>query len=208
MIRILLVDDHEAVRGLMCNALNAEKDMTVVGGLPSGESTLENIEKIKPCIVVMDITLPGMDGIEVTQALRTSGNNIPVLCMTMHLSHPVKERAFRAGAKGYVLKHDSFNTLLDAVRIVSGGGQFVSPVLMSNKDDIDSAELLSSLSRRELEIISYVASGWTAGEIASFLKISQRTVDFHRRSISQKTGLRRIADITKFALQVGLKADD
>jgi DNA-binding NarL/FixJ family response regulator len=207
MIQILVVDDHDVVRGLMCDALNAEPGMQVVGDLNSGEAALRAIPALKPDVVILDIGLPGMDGIETAGTLRAKGFEMAILCLTMHLSEPIKERAFAAGVTGYAVKHDPFETLVDAIQTVTAGERFVSPAL-GNAEDTGAADLLRRLSKRELEIVSHVASGWTAAEIADFLKISERTVDFHRRSIAEKTGLRRIADITKFAMEIGLRADD
>lgn len=247
MIRVMLVDDHAVVRGLMRDALNAAPGLCVIGAFSSGEAALAAVsaqvadvgaagvgaadglapdtlvpdtlvpdtqapdtlapDTLAPDVIVLDISLPGMDGIETIAALRAAGQDIPVLCLTMHLSQPIKERAFLAGALGYAVKHDPFETLVAAIETVARGGRFVSPALGLPAQDAASDQL-KRLSKREIQIISHVASGWTAAEIADFLKISARTVDFHRRSIAEKTGLRRIADITKFALAIGLRGDD
>lgn len=209
MIRIVIVDDHTMVRHLMRDTLSEQEGMAVVADYDNGEDFLADIDGLAVDIAIIDIGLPDDDGVEVTRHLRERGIEIPVLCLTMYLNDAVMQRAFDAGANGYAVKHDAFDILADGIRTVASGGRFLSPAIeeVSSGPVSDEAGLLKKLSGREREIVGYVASSWTASEIADHLSISARTVDYHRRNIAEKTGLRRIADIVKFAVAVGIKSD-
>ncbi|MEP4433223.1 MAG: response regulator transcription factor, partial [Hyphomicrobiales bacterium] len=165
----------------------------------SGEMLLENIKNLQLDLIVMDISLPGIDGIETIARLRSGGCTFPILCLSMHLNQAIMNRAFKAGANGYVVKHDPFDVLSDGIRSVSDGNRFISPAMSAGHlNQNNSQETLAILSPREREILLLVADGRTALDIAGQLGISERTVDFHRRRIGEKTGLKRIPDIVKF----------
>jgi len=210
MIRLLVVDDHTMMRKLLVEEIAEIDDMEAVGDMSTGEEALSRLMQIRPDIVLMDISLPGKDGIEIAAEMRARGIETPVLCLTMHLNTHIMKRAMRAGVNGYALKHDTFEDLVQAIRTVAAGGTFVSPALMpqgepdEDRDALADSDVLKSLSPRERQIVTLVAAGRTTSDIARHLSISVRTVDFHRRNIADKTGLRRIADITKFAVRTGL----
>ena len=150
----------------------------------------------------------GLDGIETAEQIRASGNQVPIICLTMHLSNAILDRALRAGINGYAVKHDPYETLIEGIRAVASGERYISSSLAAGNANQSAEEhLMSKLSRREREILTLVASGWTAAEIADHLSISERTVDYHRRNIGEKTGLRRIADIAKFAIKAGIETN-
>lgn len=207
MTRIIIVDDHTLVRHLLRDVLSAHDDIEVVADLASGEDLLCQIDELAGDAIVLDIGLGGEDGIEITKKLRRKGNKTPVMFLTMHLNHALLKRGFDAGALGYAVKHDAVEILIEGIREVAAGNMFISPALAANPATPES-EMLDKLSKRELEVASLVASSWKATEIADHLQISERTVHFHRRSIADKTGLKRIADITKFAISIGLRADE
>ncbi len=208
MIRIVLVDDHTIVRHMMCDTLTAQNDFEVIADYSTGEELLDRIGTLQADIVIMDVGLPDDDGIETTRKLRQQSVETPILFLTMHLNEAIMKRTFDAGGNGYAVKHEPFEVLADGIRRVAAGATFKSPMILSRGREMsDEIALLDKLSSREREIVSLVASGWTATEIADHLSISGRTVDYHRRNIAEKTGLRRIADIAKFAIAVGIRSD-
>lgn len=208
MIKIALVDDHAIVRQLMQTVMTTNPDMETVADFESAEALLSTIETHDIDLIIMDISLSGMDGIEAITRLRTNGNTVPVLCLSMHLNRTIMNRAFKAGANGYVVKHDPFNILTEGIRQVAHGGRFISPTMEEPLTGNETTEkTLALLSPREREVFELVATGATALDIAGRLGISERTVDFHRRKIGEKTGLKRIPDIVKFAAQAGISSE-
>ena len=207
MIKIALVDDHAIVRQLMANVMATNADMDVIADFENGETFLAAIDGLTVNLVMMDISLTGMDGIDTIRALRAKGNTTPVLCLSMHLNRSIMNRAFKAGANGYAVKHDPFDILTGGIRRVVNGERFVSPSMENPMAaDKQAEEIMAVLSPREREILSLVAGGHTALDIAGQLGISERTVDFHRRKIGEKTGMKRIPDIVKFAFEAGLSS--
>ena len=205
MISISLVDDHTIVRDLMTGIISANDDMMIDHSFGTGEELIENLEKLTSDIILMDISLPGLDGLETTRIIREHNCDIPVLVLTMHLNAAVMQRAFKAGVNGYAVKHDPFYVLSDGIRDVVAGKRFISQAMDKTvKQSREASEMLARLSPREREIMLFVAMGKTAQDIAGELSISERTVDFHRRNIGEKTGLRKIADIVKFAVENNL----
>ncbi len=213
MIRLLIVDDHTMMRQLLVEELSALEEFEVVGDMSTGEEALSRAQLLRPDCIMLDISLPGRDGIEIAADMRSRGISTPILCLTMHLNNHIMRRAIQAGINGYAVKHDTFDDLVKAIKAVVSGQRYVSPLLMPSTagfDDGPSAsdnDLLQCLSDRERQIVSLVADGKTTGEIAGLLSISERTVDFHRRNVGEKTGLRRIAEITRFAVRTGLAVD-
>ncbi|MEM7426259.1 MAG: response regulator transcription factor [Pseudomonadota bacterium] len=208
MIKLVLVDDHTIVRNLLRDVFSASGEIEVIGDAGNGEEALDLLQTIRPDVIVMDVALPGIDGIETSAQLRARGDETPIICLTMHLSSAILDRALQAGINGYAVKHDGYEILIEGIRTVAGGGRYISPSLSSGGADSGSEQqLMQKLSKREREVVSLVASGWTAAEIADHLSISERTVDYHRRNIAEKTGLRRIADITKFAINAGVETN-
>ena len=211
MIKLLLVDDHTIVRNLLRDVFSASGEIEVIADVASGEAALDLLADTTPDVIVMDVALPGLDGIETAAQLRARGDKTPIICLTMHLSNAILDRALKAGINGYAVKHDSYETLFEGIRAVSTGERYISPSLTSGRamsEGKAEEQILQNLSKRELEVVSLVASGWTTAEIADHLSISERTVDYHRRNIGEKTGLRRIADITKFAINAGIATNE
>ncbi len=214
MIKLLLVDDHTLMRRLLVDELSAVEDFEVVGDLSTGEQALEKAALLAPDVIVMDVSLPGKDGIETTALMRAGGSETPILCLTMHFSRQILNRALKAGVNGYLLKHDAFDDLIYAIRKVSEGSNYVSPQFMTRaltsdeQPDTDDGTRLDRLTEREREIIVQIANSRKTSEIADILSISERTVDAHRRNILAKTDLKQIAEITRFALRTGLVTDD
>jgi len=213
MTRLLIVDDHTMMRQLLAEELGALEDIEVAGSFSTGEEALTQLFNLSPDVVVLDISLPGRDGIDVAAEMRTRGFDKPILCLSMHLSNALASRAFAAGANGYAAKHEAFEDLVGAIRTLANGGRYVSPMLNQNAVTGEAAaqngdqQILDRLSRRERQIVSLFAAGKKTTEIAGQLNISERTVDFHRRNLNEKTGLGSIAELTKFAIRTGLSGD-
>lgn len=225
MIQVLIVDDHTLMRELLVDELNEIEDIQVAGDVSTGEEALSRLAQIRPDIVLMDISLPGKDGIEISAEIRARGITIPILCLTMHLNNHILRRALQAGVNGYALKHDAFEDLVTGIRAVVDGKRYISPILMpgetgetgepgepgetgEGQDSIlDDTRILNKLLPRERQVVTLIAGGRTSAEMADILAISERTIDFHRRNVIEKTGLNRIADITRFAVRAGLSVD-
>ncbi|MEM7300888.1 MAG: response regulator transcription factor [Pseudomonadota bacterium] len=206
MIRIALIDDHTMVRELLAEVLSKSGNIEVVAEFGSAEDLFEAIDGLTVDAIVIDIGLPGEDGIEATTRLRARGITTPILCLTMHLNRAMMKRALESGANGFAVKHDSYDDLTCAINAITSNQTYVTPAL-EEVAEAPHERMFDKLSPREREVVTLVASGWKAIEIADHLKISERTVDFHRRNIGEKTGLRRIADIVKFALDTGLNTN-
>ena len=205
MIRVAIIDDHAMVRGLLRDVMAHSTDVEIVDDFDHARGFLEVVHKHDYDVIIFDVSMPDVDGIEAIAELRKRGERTPILCLTMHLNATIMRRAFHAGANGYAVKHDPFDVLVTAIHQVAKGKRFISPSMQDlEPQDQSVEEVLAMLSAREREIFDLVANGLTALAIADTLSISERTVDFHRRKIGQKTGLKRIPDIVKFATEAGL----
>lgn len=206
-IRMIVIDDHKLMRHLLVDELSKADGISVLADFDSGEAAVASPLPDGVNLVIVDLSLPGMDGIETAQALAERGYNGPFLCLTMHLNPRLMDRAFDAGITGYVLKHDDFADLLFAVRRVVQGHRYISTtlleVLRNRRAGSAGTSPLDQLTPREREVARLIAQGMTSGQIAQRLSISDRTVDAHRRNIAEKTGLRRVADITRLVLEAG-----
>lgn len=206
MIKVLVVDDHTLFRQGVINLLNQVDDVDVVGEAGSGTDALQLAAELTPDVIVMDIMMKGRDGISTTRELQNTGSSAKVVLVTMYREWHFIERA-RNEAKidGYVLKQDAFEDLVHAVRMVADGGTFFSPSLASELGiDADAAGGAASLTERERQILVMIAEGYSSQAIASQLFVSIKTVETHRRHISQKLDLHGPADFTRFAIKVGL----
>jgi two-component system response regulator NreC len=214
MIEILIVDDHALMRDLLRERLQAQEGLSVRGVAGDAREALRLARELRPDVVVMDIHLPGADGIETARQIRASGLEPAILCLTMSMDMAEVERALSGPVDGYAVKNDSFAELVEAIRTVARGERYLSPrlarspaVLEAWKDQTAEAPEhpgAALLTARELQVISLVAAGLEKREIAEQLGISERTVDAHRAHIADKTGMRRIAELTRFAVRRNL----
>ncbi len=211
MIRIVIVDDHVLMRDLLAHDLNREEDIEVIATFGTGEEALVHNAHLQPDLLILDVSLPGKSGLAVLSELRALGHQTPILMLSMHMNAAVMQRAMRSGANGYVVKQDSFGQLLKAVRSVAKGATSVSSYLKGAPTTVDGhdqdGEILARLTDREQQVLALIANGFSSTEIAEKLRLSARTVDFHRRNIITKTGLSKTAQLTKFAIRVGLPVD-
>ena len=205
--RVLLADDHTVVRRGFGMIISSQPDLEVVGEAKNGREAVEQAELLQPDVVVMDISMPELNGIEGTRRI---GENCPrtrVLALSMHRDAVYVREVLRAGARGYLLKDADDDAFLDAVRAVARGEAYLSPsvsdVVLSDyrKHVTDPIDLLTS---REREILQMIAEGKTNKEIAGILNLSVYTVEAHRGKIMEKLNLHNTGDIVRFAIRNGL----
>jgi DNA-binding NarL/FixJ family response regulator len=207
-VRVLLVDDHPLVRSGIRRVLETRPGLTVVGEASSGGDALPLIEGLKPDIVVLDLAMPGVDGLEVLDRLRRRSRTLRILVLTMHAQAEYVRRAIEAGADGYLLKESAVQELLAAIDTVRGGQRYYSPRVeaeLARSAAADSAEAdPARLTGREREVLRGIARGLSTKEIAARLSISGRTVETHRANLMRKLDIRSIARLTQYAIRAGL----
>jgi two-component system, NarL family, response regulator NreC len=207
MIRILLADDHALVRQGFRMILAAQPDMQIVGEAGNGREAVELAEKLKPDVVVMDVAMPDLNGIEATRRLIASTPRARVLALSMHKDSVYVREILRAGARGYLLKDSVDSDLLSAVRAVAKGDGYLSPgvsdaVLTDYRRHVtDPLDLLTS---REREVLQMIAEGKTNKEIATSLELRVYTVEAHRGRVMEKLNLHSTGELVRFALRNGL----
>lgn len=213
MIRILIVDDHAILRAGIRALLQFHNDLEVVGEAADGAEALHQVQSLKPDVVLMDIGLPGMDGLAATREIVSAHPKVRVLILTQHENREYVRPALKMGAAGYILKRAPDDSLIRAIRTVHDGGTYLDPgvsdVLMDDfrrQPGEASADPYDALSEREREVLVLLAQGKTYQEVAEVLFISVKTVDFHRANVMRKLGLENRADLTRFAIQRGLIA--
>src|SRR5689334_23211469 len=207
-IRVLVADDHMIVRTGIRHVLEGQAEFEVVGEAASGEEALELTPRLKPDVVLLDISMPGPSGLQVTERLRAISPGTRVLILSMYDNAEYVLQSVRAGAHGYLLKDTAATELRDAVRTVCRGESYFSPPVATRLTAAVRGEEahsgLEQLTGREREVLLGIARGQTNKEIAGELGISHRTVETHRESLMRKLKLRSVAELTRFALSAGL----
>ena len=214
-IRILLADDHKIVRDGLRTLIGKEAGMEVIGEAENGRKALKMAEKIRPNVVIMDVTMPDMNGIEATRKMLTEVPGVKVIALSMHSDRRFVLGMLEAGASGYLMKDCAFDELAKAVRSVSTGQTYLSPsiadVLVKGYLDRVNEKLSvarSPLTEREREILQLLAEGRSSKEIAAHIGVSVKTVETHRRNMMQKLNMRSVAELTKYAIREGLISVD
>ena len=211
-IRILIVDDHQILREGLKALLAKEPDMEVVAEAEEGREALELARRLEPQVVILDITLPGLNGIELTRQILAENAEARVVALSIHTEQTYVSEMLSAGARAYLPKDTAFSELAKAVHAVVEGQVYLAPSVTGNlvKDYLykisegTSRAISHKLSPREREVLQLLAEGMSAKEIAAFLHISRKTVESHRRRIMDKLGIQNIAQLTKFAIREGL----
>jgi DNA-binding NarL/FixJ family response regulator len=208
-LRLLLADDHPIFRAGVRSLLDAQPDMEIVAEAEDGVGAVEAARKHKPGVVVTDVSMPGMTGLEATRRITTEAPGIKVLCLSMHTDSRFVKAAFRSGARGYLLKECALEALVAAVHAVSAGQLYVSPGLADTVMEGYGAEgsessALDLLTPRERQVLQLLAEGQPAVDIVSRLKVSVKTVGTHREHLMQKVGTHSLAGLTKFAVREGV----
>jgi DNA-binding NarL/FixJ family response regulator len=214
-IRVLVADDHAIVRTGIRHVLEGEPGFEVVGEASNGTEALALALELRPDVALLDISMPGVSGLQATAELRNRCPVTRVLMLSMHDNTEYVLESVRAGAHGYLLKDTAATELRGAIRAVWGGESYFSPPIASRlsavvRGDADAESpqgLLAQLTGREREVLVGVTRGLTNKEIAAQLGISHRTVETHRESLMKKLRLRSVAELTRFALEAGLLDD-
>jgi DNA-binding NarL/FixJ family response regulator len=211
LITVVLADDHAVLRQGLRALLDAERDINVVGEAGNGDEAIELVERLRPTVVVMDLSMPGKDGITATREIVVSTPDTRVLVLTMHDDEQYLYRVLEAGGSGYVVKSSADTDLLSAIRSVARGGIFVYAPAAAHilKDYVDAAGLpkpskKGGLSEREVDVLRLTAEGYTNQEIADKLFLSRKTVDSYRGRIMDKLHLQHRSELVRYALRKGL----
>lgn len=208
-VRILLVDDHTLVRQGVKRIIEEDKRFTVAGEAVNGDKAVALTDRLNPDVVIMDLSMPGTNGLEALEMIKEKHPGIKVIILTMHSHEAYIQRSFALGANGFLLKDNADVDLLTALRSVCKDDIYLSPDVSHLVDEnyvkriSSDAKDLFSLSKREVEILKHIVNGKTNREIAGELFISVRTVEHHRANLMEKTGSRNLADLFKFAIEQG-----
>jgi two-component system, NarL family, response regulator NreC len=210
-ITIVLVDDHDIVRAGLRTILETEKDFQVVGEASDGQAALQIVEQLKPDILLLDLVLPKLNGLDVARSVHNISPGTQVIVLSMHSNEAYVVDALKIGVAGYVLKDKATEEILEAIRYVLEGERYLSPPISGRvieayiqriqESSMDSYETLSD---REREVFTLAAEGHSNPEIAQMLSISPRTVETHRSNIMRKLGLRTQTDLIRYAIQRGI----
>lgn len=207
---IVLADDHAMLREGLKNIINETKEMAVIGEASDGLMLLKVLKHITPDMVILDVAMPKLRGIEAAHEIHEQFPEMAILFLSMHKSREYLHLALSTGARGYVVKEDSGRELIHAIRAIRRGGSYISPMMMKEFSD-DPLSLLGSrnplprdpLTPRERQILQLIADGKTSREIAELLFISIHTVHNHRKNIKHKLSIRKNTDLVKYAMMHG-----
>ncbi len=210
-VRILVADDHAVIRQGLCALLEKEPDIEVLGGVENGRKALELVRELAPDIVIMDISMPNLNGIDATSKIREDWPNTKIIALSMHSRRRFVTEMLKAGVSGYILKECLFDELMEAIRTVLNGGIYLSPKITGLVVD-DYVKRLSTkfqpnaplLTEREREVLQLLAEGKSTKQIALMLHVSAKTIESNRRNIMEKLGIHSVAELTKFAVREGL----
>ena len=207
--RVLLADDHTLVRAGVRKILEGHGGFEVVGEVASGEEALRALEAVAPEVLVLDLTMPGLDGFELLRRARSQSPELKLLVLSMHAEPAYVARAVREGAHGYLVKDSAVQELVAAIEEVVQGGAYFSPpaqraLLEMVKGEGPGRRALDLLTDRECQVLKLIAEGLSSKEVGARLEISTRTVEAHRANLMRKLDLRSVALLTQFAIREGL----
>jgi DNA-binding NarL/FixJ family response regulator len=209
-LRVFLADDHVVMREGLKSLVNAQSDMNVIGEADNGRTALLKARELQPDVVVMDVSMPDMNGIRATERLRDACQKIKVLILTAHDDTGYLRQLLEAGASGYALKRMAAEELINAIRVVAGGGFYLDPALAGKvvrgyvgKQRLRGAPQCNTLSERETEVLRLVAWGYTNKEIAAYFNLSVKTVETHKANLMEKLDLKSRVEMVRYAVQQG-----
>jgi DNA-binding NarL/FixJ family response regulator len=204
-ISVFIVDDHTLVRDGLRALLAKHADIEVLGTAANGREAVRDVQRLRPNVVLMDISMPVMGGLEATRQIVERCPSSKVVIFSMHATIEHCHQAVRAGASGYVLKESATEEIAAAVHAVHVGRRFVSPRITERfEPKFDTESPIESLSRREREILQLVAEGHRSAKIASLICLSRKSVETYRSRLMHKLGMRGLCDLVKFAIRNGL----
>jgi DNA-binding NarL/FixJ family response regulator len=209
-LRIFLADDHTVMREGLKSLVNAQADMDVIGEADNGRLTLQKVRELQPDVIILDVSMPDLNGIQVTERLKRTCQKVTVLVLTAHDDSGYLRQLLEVGASGYVLKKAAAEELINAIRVVAAGGVYLDPSLagkvvggyLGNRRP-GSRPQANDLSEREAEVMRLVAWGYTNKEVAAYLRISVKTVETHKANIMQKLDLKSRVEMVRYALRQG-----
>jgi len=209
--RVILADDHAIVREGLRSILENELGMTVLAQAENGREAVDLALKLRPDVVIMDISMPDLNGIEATRQILAGATGTRIVALSMHTDKRYVAEMLKAGASGYLLKHSALDELERAIQTVIDGKTYVSPSIagVMVRDYVDhlkakSAELPALLTPKEREVLQLIAEGRSTKEIAGKLNVSVPTIETHRQHIMEKLDIHTVAELTKFAIREGL----
>lgn len=216
MQTVAIVDDHEILRAGLKSLLEAEQDIQVIGEADNGQDAIRIVNELEPDVVIMDVAMPDMNGIEATRIITERHDRARVLALSMHADRRFISEMIDAGASGYLLKECAIDELAFALRSIRKYDFYISPsvsnvILEKYLTPFEPDETLleqTSLSGREREVLQLVADGWSTAAIADHFQLSVKTVETHRKHIMDKLNLHNVAGLTKFAIRCGLTGID
>ena len=210
-IKVLIVDDHAVLRAGLTALLDAEVDLEVIGEASNGEDAIDLARTLRPDVLIMDLSMPGLGGLEATRRISALELGVKILVLTAHAEEEYLFPVLDAGGSGYVTKTRADDDLINAIREVARGEVFLyapaTKLLLQRyqeRNDESEAGQLQQLSQREREVLALTAEGFSSSEIGERLFISPKTVDTYRSRITQKLGLKHRSEVVRFALQTGL----
>jgi len=208
-IRVFLVDDHTVVRQGLRRILESDDEIEIVGEAGDGRTAIDLVQKLRPHVVVMDVAMPELNGIEATRQIIKRVEGAKILVLSMHGDDVYVRQALKAGARGYLLKDSEDLDLIKAVKAIRAGGSFFSPPVskvvlsgyLGDKVDGDAEDSVARLTDREREVLQLIAEGKTNKEVAHALSVSVNTVETHRKHIMEKLDLHNTAELVRFAIR-------
>lgn len=212
-IRILLVDDHKILREGISSLVKGYDDMEVIGEAADGRTALRLVQELSPDIVIMDISMPDLNGIDATRKITADYPDVKVIALSMHYDKQFISEIFKAGAAGYLIKDSAFDELEHAIRVVMQNKTYINPQIASlviqslisqTPSPNSSQKAFSLLTEREREVLQLISEGKSTKQIASDLHVSAKTIESHRRQVMGKLNIRNVAELTKYAIREGL----
>ena len=209
--RVLLVDDHAMIRQGLCSLLEKQPDIEVVGSVEDGRKAVDIARELAPDLVIMDISMPNLNGIDATRKIVEEMGDVKVIALSIHSSRHFVAEMLKAGASGYILKECLFDELVEAIKTVLNGGTYLSPKITGVVID-DYVKRLSTqykpegpvLTEREREVLQFLSEGKSTKQTALQLHVSPKTIESNRRNIMDKLGINSVAELTKYAVREGL----
>lgn len=210
-MRIMVVDDHQLTRQGLCSLIEDSPQLNLVAEAGDGRSALRKINSTRPHVVVMDLAMPDMNGIEATRQIHRDYPEIKILALSMHTDKEYVRQALVAGCNGYVVKDCAFDELVTALQTVNDGRRYLSPQVADvvvdeylHQPHISKNKVYTDLSTREREVLQLIAEGYSTRAIADKLIVSVKTIETHRRNIQQTLKINSLAELTKYAVRAGL----
>jgi DNA-binding NarL/FixJ family response regulator len=214
-LRVLIAEDHEMIREGLKLLVNSQPDMEIIGEASNGRAAVQLAQELQPDVVVMDVTMPELNGLQATKKLKQQCPQIKVLPLTRHTDDGYLQQLLKAGASGYVLKQSSSKELLRAIRVVNAGQTYLDPAItekavtqiLSERQPARGAAAKANLSDREAEVLRLTALGYINKEVAARLSLSVKTVEVHKANAIRKMGMKSRVDVVRYALLQGCLQD-